>query len=68
MRYHNYFEKKEVEYRNKIIANFRAKNQIHENKTKKENNLNLNKDYNLYKDENDNNKRNPHHNIIKIIL
>ena len=68
MSYHNYFEKKEVEYRNKIIANFRTKNQIHENKTKKESNLNLNKGYNINKDENDNNKRNPHHNIIKIIL
>ena len=68
MRYHNYFEKKEIEYRNKIIDNFRTKNQIHENKTKKESNLNLNKGYNINKDENDNNKRNPHHNIIKIIL
>ena len=68
MRYHNYFEKKEIEYRNKIIDNFRTKNQIHENKTKKESNINLNKGYNINKDENDNNKRNPHHNIIKIIL
>ena len=68
MRYHNYFEKKEIEYRNKIIDNFRTKNQIHENKVKKESNLNLNEGYNINKDENDNNKRNPHHNIIKIIL
>ena len=68
MRYHNYFEKKEIEYRKKIIDNFRTKNQIHENKIKKESNLNLNKGYNINKDENDNNKRNPHHNIIKIIL
>ena len=68
MRYHNYFEEKEVEYRNKIIDNFRTKNQIHENKVKKESNLNLNEGYNINKDENDNNKRNPHHNIIKIIL
>ena len=68
MRYHNYFEKKEIEYRNKIIENFRKKNQIHESKEKKETKLNFNKDYNINKDENDNNKRNPHHNIIKIIL
>lgn len=69
MRYHNFFEKKEIEYRNKIIENFGKKNnQIHEILAKTENKINFNKGYNTNKDENNKNERNPHHNIIKIIL
>lgn len=69
MRYHNFFEKKEIEYRNKIIENFGKKNnQIHEIRAKTENKINFNKGYNTNKDEINKNERNTHHNIIKIIL
>lgn len=69
MRYHNFFEKKEIEYRNKIIENFgKTNNQIHEIRAKTENKINFNKGYNTNKDEINKNERNPHHNIIKIIL
>ena len=69
MRYHNFFEKKEIEYRNKIIENFgKTNNQIHEIRAKTEKKINFNKGYNTNKDEINKNERNPHHNIIKIIL
>lgn len=69
MKYHNFFEKKEREYRNKILEYFGSKKIQNENK-KEENEYNI-----IQNDENGKNKdtdggdqRNNHPNIIKITL
>ncbi len=69
LKYHNFFEKKEKEYRNKIMINFRTKkiqNVIKEEK--KIYKRNSNDEYNIEKDESENNQNNYHPNIIKIML
>ena len=69
MKYHNFFEKKEREYRNKILEYFGSKKIQNENK-KEENEYNIipNDENGKNKDTDDNNKRNYHPNIIKITL
>ena len=69
MKYHNFFEKKEREYRNKILEYFGSKKIQNENK-KEENEYNIipNDENGENKDTDDNNKRNYHPNIIKITL
>ena len=69
MKYHNFFEKKEIEYRNKIKRNFR--NKKIQNLNKKEKNQNKpNSDNGNDENFNDNEniKKDYHPNIIKIIL
>ena len=69
MKYHNFFEKKEREYRNKILEYFGSKKIQNENK-KEENEYNIipNDENGENKDTEDNNQRNYHPNIIKITL
>ena len=69
MKYHNFFEKKEREYRNKILECFCSKKIQNENK-KEENEYNIipNDENGQNKDTDDNNQRNYHPNIIKITL
>ena len=69
MKYHNFFEKKEREYRNKILEYFGSKKIQNENK-KEENEYNIipNDENCKNKDTDDNNQRNYHPNIIKITL
>jgi hypothetical protein len=69
LKYHNFFEKKEREYRNKILEYFCSKKIQNENK-KEENEYNIipNDENGKNKDTDDNNKRNYHPNIIKITL
>lgn len=70
MKYHNFFEKKEIEYRSKINQNFRSKKiQNITNKEKNENIIKMN-DVNDRNEENkDNNiEKSQQPNIIKIIL
>ena len=69
MKYHNFFEKKEREYRNKILECFCSKKIQNENK-KEENEYNIipNDENGKNKDTDDNNQRNYHPNIIKITL
>lgn len=69
MKYHNFFEKKEREYRNKILEYFGSKKIQNENK-KEENKYNIipNDENGKNKDTDDNNQRNYHPNIIKITL
>jgi hypothetical protein len=69
LKYHNFFEKKEREYRNKILEYFGSKKIQNENK-KEENEYNIipNDENGLNKDTDDNNQRNYHPNIIKITL
>lgn len=69
MKYHNFFEKKEREYRNKILECFCSKKIQNENK-KEENEYNIipNDENGENKDTDDNNQRNYHPNIIKITL
>ena len=59
MKYHNFFEKKEREYRNKILEYFGSKKIQNENK-KEENEYNIipNDENGKNKDTDDNNKRN----------
>ena len=69
MKYHNFFEKKEVEYRNKINQKFRSRkiqNVIKTVKNENKPNFYENKDEN--EDDNINIKDDYHPNIIKIIL
>ena len=69
MKYHNFFEKKEIEYRNKIKQKFR--NKKIQNLIKKENNKNIfNSDDTNDENDNNNDKNNEDYraNIIKIIL
>ena len=67
MKYHNFFEKKEVEYRNKISQKFRTRKIQNVIKTvKNENKPNFYEDEN--EDDNINIKDDYHPNIIKIIL
>ena len=69
MKYHNFFEKKEVEYRNKISQKFRTRkiqNVIKTVKNENKPNFYENKDEN--EDDNINIKDDYHPNIIKIIL
>ena len=69
MKYHNFFEKKEREYRNKILEYFGSKKIQNENKMKEnEYNIIQNDENGENKDTDDNNKRNYHPNIIKITL
>jgi hypothetical protein len=69
LKYHNFFEKKEREYRNKILECFCSKKIQNENK-KEENEYNIipNDENGKNKDTDDNNQRNYHPNIIKITL
>jgi hypothetical protein len=69
LKYHNFFEKKEREYRNKILEYFGSKKIQNENK-KEENEYNIipNDENGKNKDTDDNNQRNYHPNIIKITL
>ena len=69
MKYHNFFEKKERDYRNKILEYFDSKKIQNENK-KEENEYNIipNDENGENKDTEDNNQRNYHPNIIKITL
>lgn len=69
MKYHNFFEKKEREYRNKILEYFGSKKIQNENKME-ENEYNIipNDENGKNKDTDDNNQRNYHPNIIKITL
>ena len=69
MRYHNFFEKKEVEYRNKINQKFRSRKIQNVIKTvKNENKPDFYKDTDENEDDNINIKDDYHPNIIKIIL
>lgn len=69
LKYHNFFEIKEKEYRNKIIINFRTKkNQNAIIEEKNMNKSNSNDESNIEKDESENNQNNYHPNIIKIML
>ena len=69
MKYHNFFEKKEVEYRNKINQKFRARKIQNVIKTvKNENKPDFYKDTDENEDDNINIKDDYHPNIIKIIL
>jgi len=69
LKYHNFFEKKEVEYRNKINQKFRARKIQNVIKTvKNENRPDFYKDTDENEDDNINIKDDYHPNIIKIIL
>ena len=69
MKYHNFFEKKEVEYRNKINQKFRSRKIQNVIKTvKNENKHDFYKDTDENEDDNINIKDDYHPNIIKIIL
>ena len=69
MKYHNFFEKKEVEYRNKINQKFRSRKIQNVIKTvKNENKPNFYEDKDENEDDNINIKDDYHPNIIKIIL
>jgi len=69
MKYHNFFEKKEVEYRNKISQKFRTRKIQNVIKTvKNENKPNFYEDKDENEDDNINIKDDYHPNIIKIIL
>ena len=69
MKYHNFFEKKEVEYRNKINQKFRSRKIQNAIKTvKNENKPDFYKDTDENEDDNINIKDDYHPNIIKIIL
>jgi hypothetical protein len=69
LKYHNFFEKKEIEYRNKILQNFRLKKIQNLNfKEKNENKAKTNNTYDTIKEINDDDSINSHPNIIKIIL
>ena len=69
MKYHNFFEKKEVEYRNKINQKFRSRKIQNVIKTiKNENKPNIYEDKDENEDDNINIKDDYHPNIIKIIL
>jgi len=69
MKYHNFFEKKEVEYRNKISQKFRTRKIQNVIKTvKNENKPNFYEDKDENEDDNINIKDEYHPNIIKIIL
>ena len=69
MKYHNFFEKKEVEYRNKISQKFRTGKIQNVIKTvKNENKPNFYEDKDENEDDNINIKDDYHPNIIKIIL
>jgi hypothetical protein len=69
LKYHNYFEKKEVEYRNKINQKFRSRKIQNVIKTvKNENKPDFYKDTDENEDDNINIKDDYHPNIIKIIL
>ena len=69
MKYHNFFEKKEVEYRNKISQKFRTGKIQNVIKTvKNENKPNFYEDKDENEDDNINIKEDYHPNIIKIIL
>jgi hypothetical protein len=69
LKYHNFFEKKEVEYRNKISQKFRTRKIQNVNKTvKNENKPNFYEDKDENEDDNITIKDDYHRNIIKIIL
>jgi hypothetical protein len=69
LKYHNFFEKKEVEYRNKINQKFRSRKIQNVIKTiKNENKPNIYEDKDENEDDNINIKDDYHPNIIKIIL
>ena len=69
LKYHNFFELKEIEYRKKILQNFRPKKIQNENNIEKNENITkINSIYNIIKENNDDNERNLHPNIIKIML
>lgn len=69
LKYHNFFEQKEIEYRGKIVRNFRPKKiQNENNKEKYENFTKINSAYNTFKENNDDYSGNLHPNIIKIML
>jgi hypothetical protein len=69
LKYHNFFEKKEVEYRNKISQKFRTRKIQNVIKTvKNENKPNFYEDKDENEDDNINIKDDYHPNIIKIIL
>ena len=69
MKYHNFFEKKEVEYRNKINQKFSSRKIQNVIKTvKNENKPNFYEDKDENEDDNINIKDDYHPNIIKIIL
>jgi len=69
LKYHNFFEKKEVEYRNKINQKFRSRKIQNVIKTvKNENKPDFYKDTDENEDDNINIKDDYHPNIIKIIL
>ena len=69
MKYHNFFEKKEVEYRNKINQKFGSRKIQNVIKTvKNENKPDFYKDTDENEDDNINIKDDYHPNIIKIIL
>ena len=69
MKYHKFFEKKEVEYRNKINQKFGSRKIQNVIKTvKNENKPDFYKDTDENEDDNINIKENYHPNIIKIIL
>jgi hypothetical protein len=69
LKYHNFFEKKEVEYRNKISQKFRTRKIPNVIKTvKNENKPNFYEDKDENEDDNINIKDDYHPNIIKIIL
>ena len=69
MKYHNFFEKKEVEYRNKINQKFSSRKIQNVIKTvKNENKPDFYNDTDENNDDNINIKDDYHPNIIKIIL
>jgi hypothetical protein len=69
LKYHNFFEKKEVEYRNKISQKFRTRKIQNVIKTVKNGNKpNFYEDKDENEDDNINIKDDYHPNIIKIIL
>lgn len=70
MKYHNFFEKKEIEYRSKINQNFCSKKiQNITNKKKNENIIKMNNVTDRNEENKDNNIERSHQsNIIKIIL
>ncbi len=69
MKYHNFFEKKEVEYRNKINQKFRTRKMQNVIATiKQENKSDFYKEKDENEDDNINIKEDYHPNIIKIIL
>lgn len=69
LKYHNFFEQKEIEYRNKILRNFRPKKvQNENNREKKENIVKINSACGIIKENDDDDSRYLHPNIIKIML